>query len=307
LSDAVALQKRCPECSKEHLIYDYDLGEVVCSNCGYVICDDLADLGPEWRAFDLEQKEKRMRVGAPYTLTLHDKGLATVISWRDKDAHGKLLAPGQKTEVYRLRRWQKKMRVFSSMERNLAIALSELLKISSSLGIPKNVVEMASHIYRKVIKGKLIRGRSIQGIAAAALYAACRVLGIARMLHEIAEATHLPKKEVARSYRFILEQLGNQIEPPSAINYVLRFTDQLGLSRRTETISRRILELAKSLRLTGGRGPTGIAAAATYMASVLTNDRRTQGEIANLANVTEVTIRNRYKELLQVLNITVKL
>jgi transcription initiation factor TFIIB len=57
------------------------------------------------------------------------------------------------------------------------------------------------------------------------------------------------------------------------------------------------------LRLTSGRGPAGIAAAATYIASLLTDERRTQGEIAKGAHVTEVTIRNRYKELTQRLNI----
>jgi len=299
--------RKCPECSGSRLIRDYEQGEIVCMDCGYVIDARLADSGPEWRAFDDEQRAKRTRVGAPLTFTIHDKGLSTMIDWHDRDTYGKDLTPGQRAQVYRLRKWQRRVRVSDATERNLAFALSELSKMSSTLNLPKNILETASVIYRKAVKKRLIRGRSIQGVTAAALYMACRQCGVARTLDEISQITTIHKKEIGRSYRFIVKELETFVPSLSAIHYVSRFANQLGLAGKVETMAQRILQTATTMRLTSGRGPTGIAAAATYIASVLAGERRTQREIAEVARVTEVTIRNRYKELLDKLEITVNL
>lgn len=286
---------------------DYDAAEVVCMACGYVIAEKLSNPGPEWRAFDDEQKTKRTRVGAPLTYTIHDKGLSTVIDWRDKRAVGKKFDPAQRMELYRLRKWQRRVRVSDSTERNLAVALSELSKISSSLNLPKNIIETASVIYRKAIKKRLIRGRSIHNVTAAAVYMSCRQCGVPRTLDEIASASTLNKKDIGRSYRFMVRELDTFVPPSTSRNYAARFSNKLVVSGKAEAIAIKILEIAKQMKLTSGRGPTGIAAAATYIATVLMNERKTQREIAEIANVTEVTIRNRYKELLERLFIEVPL
>ena len=299
--------RKCPECGSTRVIRDYEQGEVVCMDCGYVVDDRIADSGPEWRAFDDEQRAKRTRVGAPLTFTIHDKGLSTMIDWHDRDTYGKDLSPGQRAQVYRLRKWQRRVRVSDATERNLAFALSELSKMSSSLNLPKNILETASVIYRKAVKKRLIRGRSIQGVTAAALYMSCRQCGVARTLDEIAHVSTVNKKEIGRSYRFMVKELETFVPPSTPSYYISRFSNQLGLAGKVETIALRTLQVAGRMRLTSGRGPTGIAAAATYIASVLAGEKRTQREIAEIANVTEVTIRNRYKELLDRLEICVKL
>lgn len=286
---------------------DYDAAEVVCTDCGCVIFEKLTDTSPEWRAFDDEQRARRARVGAPMTYTIHDKGLSTVIDWHDHRSSGKRLTSAQRIELYVLRKWQRRVRVSDATERNLAVALSDLSKLSSALNLPKNLLETASVIYRKAIKKRLIRGRSIHNVTAAAIYMSCRQCGIPRTLDEIAEAASLNKKDVGRSYRFMVRELEAFVPPSTSRHYAARFSNKLVISGRAEAIAIRILETAKKMKLTSGRGPTGIAAAATYVATVLTNERKTQREIAEIANVTEVTIRNRYKELLERLLIEVPL
>jgi transcription initiation factor TFIIB len=268
-------------------------------DCGFVVQAKIADRGPEWRAFDDEQRSKRTRVGAPLTYTIHDKGLSTTIDWHDRDIYGKSLSPGQKAQVYRLRKWQRRIRVSDATERNLAFALSEITKISNNLNLPKNILETASVIYRKAVKERLIRGRSIQGVTSAALYLACRQCGLPRTLDEIAQASTVHKKEVGRSYRFLIKELNYSIPPLRPSQYITKFSNQLTMQGKVEEIAHKILASAKELKLTSGRGPTGIAAAASYIASVLTGERKTQREIAEIAQVTEVTIRNRYKELVE--------
>lgn len=287
----------CPECGSTRLMRDYECAELVCMDCGFVIAAKIADRGPEWRAFDDEQRAKRTRVGAPLTYTIHDKGLSTMIDWHDRDIYGKSLSPGQKAQVYRLRKWQRRIRVSDATERNLAFALSEITKYANNLGLPKNIVETASVIYRKAVKERLIRGRSIQGMTAAAIYLACRQCGLARTLEEIAQASNVNKKEIGRSYRFLIRELNYSIPPLRPSQYITKFSNQLTMQGKVEEIAHKILTAAKELKLTSGRGPTGIAAAASYIASVLTGERKTQREIAEIAQVTEVTIRNRYKEL----------
>lgn len=276
-------------------------------NCGLVLTDRIIDEGPEWRAFDQEQRDKRARVGAPLTFTIHDKGLSTMIDWRNRDSYGKDLAPKRRAQIYRLRKWQRRIRVSDATERNLAYALSELDRMASSLGLPRNVREIAAMLYRRAVEQRLIRGRSIEGVAAAALYAACRQSRIPRTLDEVAEVSRVGKKEIGRSYRFIARELHLSIPPTSPIDYVPRFISELKLLGEVQAEAIQILKQAANKGLTSGRGPTGVAAAAIYVASVLANSRRTQREVAAVARVTEVTVRNRYKELVEKLDLEVPL
>jgi transcription initiation factor TFIIB len=263
------------------------------------------DLGPEWRAFDNEQRVKRSRAGAPMTYTIHDKGLSTVIDWRDKDYYGKDISPRKRAQIYRLRKWQQRIRVSNATERNLAFALTELERVASRLTLPRNVRETAAVVYRKAVEKGLIRGRSIEGVAASSLYAACRQCGVPRTLDEIADAAKLNRKEIGRTYRFVSRELGISLKPTTPIDYVPRFGSELGLSGEVQSKAIEILKKAMDQELTSGRGPTGVSAASIYIASVLLGERRTQREVADVAGVTEVTIRNRYKELAERLDIEI--
>ena len=152
-------------------------------------------------------------------------------------------------------------------------------------------------IYRQVVRKRLIRGRSIQGVSAASIYMACRQCNVIRTLEEVGNAANISKKESGRNYRFLLRKLETRVPPVKAKSYVSKFVNQLTLSGNVENLAMQILDQAVEMRLTNGRGPAGMAAAATYIACLLTNERRTQGKIARNGKVTEVTIRNRYKEL----------
>lgn len=298
---------KCPSCGSTSVVRDYQRGSAVCGNCGRVIKDDIKDRGPEWRAFSQEQREQRSRGGAPMTYTIHDKGLSTKIDWRNRDGRGKSLSPKRRSQIYRLRKWQRRARVSNADERNLAYALSELDRMSSRLGLPKNVRETASVIYRGAVDEHLIRGRSIEGVSSAALYAGCRKCQVPRTLEEISEASRVDKKEISRSYRFISRELDIHLEPTNPVSYVSRFGSELGISGEARTKAIELIKKAQEERLTSGRGPTGIAAAAIYIASIMAGERRTQREVAEVAHVTEVTVRNRYKELAEKLDLDVSI
>ncbi len=296
---------RCPECGSTRFVRDYDRAEMTCLCCGLVVRDKLIDTGPEWRAFDLEQQDKRARIGAPLTHTIHDKGLSTVIDWTSKDATGKGLTLSKRIQVYKLRKWQQRVRVSSASERNLAHALSELERMASQLGLPRSVREEAAIIYRKAVENKLIRGRSIESMVAAAIYMACRKAKLPRTLDEIAGASQVKKKEVGRSYRFLLRSISAKVVPTASISYVPRLISKLKLPSEVQLEAMRILEKAAEAGLTSGRGPMGIVAAAVYIASALLQCKCTQKDVATSANVTEVTVRNRYQELLKKLDFIV--
>jgi len=296
---------KCPECGGTRFIRDYDRAEMTCVYCGLVVREKLIDTGPEWRAFDLEQQDKRARIGAPLTHTIHDKGLSTVIDWASRDATGKGLSLSKRMQVYKLRKWQQRIRVSNASERNLAHALSELERMASQLGLPRNVREEAAIIYRKAVENKLVRGRSIESMVAAALYMACRRAKLPRTLDEIAEASGVKKKEVGRSYRFLLRSISVKVVPTASISYVPRLISKLKLPSEVQHEAVRILEKAAEAGLTSGRGPMGIVAAAVYIASALLQCKCTQKDVAASANVTEVTVRNRYQELLRKLDFVV--
>ena len=298
--------EKCPECGSTQLVRDYERGELICNNCGLVIDESFIDQGPEWRAFDSEQNDSRARTGSPMTFTIHDKGLSTDISWKNKDSYGKSIPTRNRAQLYRLRKWQKRIKVSNAVERNLSQALQELERMASNLSIPNDVRETAAVIYRKAVKQNMIRGRSIEGVVAGSIYAACRITNVPRTLDEIASVTRVKKKEIGRTYRIMSRYLKLNIMPSKPDDYVNRFCSKLKLSMEARKKATEILKMAEDNDLTSGKGPTGVAAAAIYIASLLTQERRTQRAVAEVAGVTEVTIRNRYKELTEKLALDVE-
>jgi transcription initiation factor TFIIB len=291
-------QFACPECGGQ-LRNDQEHGETVCGECGLVVEEDGIDRGPEWRAFDAAEKDKKSRVGAPTTNTMHDKGLSTNIDWRNKDAYGRSLSSRQREKMQRLRTWNERFRTRDSRDRNLKQALGEIDRMASALGLPKNVRETASVIYRRALQDDLLPGRSIEGVSTAAVYAAARQAGVPRSLDEIAEVSRVSKDEVARTYRYVARELSLGIEPADPGQYVPRFASSLQLSEEAELRARTLLETAKTQGVHSGKSPVGLAAAAIYAAALLTNEKTTQAKVSEVADISEVTIRNRYHELLE--------
>ena len=295
-------ENECPECTGQ-LVKNADGAELVCESCGLVIEEDQIDLGPEWRAFNHQERQSKSRVGAPTTQTMHDKGLTTTIDWKNKDAYGRSLSSEKRSQMHRLRKWQERIRTKDAGERNLQFALSEVDRMASALGVPRSVREVASVIYRQALKEDLIRGRSIEGVATSALYAACRKEGIPRSLNEVAAVSRVERKEIGRTYRYIAQELGLEMKPVDPTKYIPRFGSQLDLSEETQAKAVEIIRTTADQGLLSGKSPTGYAAAAIYAASLLCNEKKTQREVAAVAQVTEVTIRNRYQEQIEAMGI----
>ncbi|MFH1474071.1 MAG: transcription initiation factor IIB [Candidatus Aenigmatarchaeota archaeon] len=292
-------EKKCSECGSTYFRDDERRGETVCAKCGLVMEEDKIDASPEWRAFDEEQMSRRTRAGAPLTFTKHDKGLTTEIG----RGRGELfkVAPSKRAQYYRLTKWQK--RLVESKDRNLSFALSELQRLISFLGLPRSVHEQVAKKYEQAVDRGLVRGRSMESVIAALLYTVCREMQTPRTLEEIAEASGVERREIGRTYRYIARELGMRILPAMPKDYVPRFASMLGLSDMTQARAIRYLDKAKKIEASSGKGPTGVAAAALYIAAVLEGEKRTQREIADAIGVTEVTIRNRFKELCEKLGL----
>ncbi|NHN61387.1 MULTISPECIES: transcription initiation factor IIB family protein [Halorussus] len=288
----------CPECGGR-VTSDEEHGETVCSDCGLVIDEDNVDRGPEWRAFDASEKDQKSRVGAPTTKMMHDKGLSTNIGWQNKDAYGKSLGSRQRQKMQRLRKWNERFRTRDSKERNLKQALGEIDRMASALGLPEDVRETASVIYRRALDEDLLPGRSIEGVATASLYAAARQTGTPRSIDEVANVSRIDEMEFKRTYRYIVRELSLQIQPADPEDYVARFASELGISDESERRARELLRNAKRQGIHSGKSPVGLAAAAVYAGPLLTNEKVTQAEVSDVAQVSEVTIRNRYHELLE--------
>jgi transcription initiation factor TFIIB len=299
------LTDKCPECESKNLVHDYDSGETICGDCGLVLYEQMLDKGPEWRAFTPEEKTSRSRVGMPTSYSIHDKGLSTQISQVDRDAFGRKLPLSTRLQMWRLRKWQIRSRVHSSTDRNLAQAMAELERLSGKVNISPPIKEKAAVIYRKALDKTLVRGRSINAIAAAALYAACRKSGSPKTLREIAEASLVDKKDVARCYRLLLKELDFHMPISDALTYVSKIAEKNGISGKTQGAAITILAEARRKRFSAGKDPMGMAAAALYIACLLNNEKITQKDIAEAAGVTEVTVRNRYKALKRQLNIKI--
>jgi len=293
--------KRCPECESVDLVYDSQKGEVVCNECGLIVEEKIVDTGQEGGG-QFDKSEKRGRGGAPISMQKYDKGLTTNVG-EISDIYK--LEAGQTRKFLRLKKWQE--RVSTSIERNLRLAMAELRRVASFLNLPSVIRDEASRVYNYVLQRGLVRGRSMESVIAACIYAACRSYNIPRTLDEIGEASDVERKEIGRTYRFIVRKLKIKVTPSSPKDYISRFASILHLSPKTQNEALKILRKADVSELTSGRGPAGIAAAALYVAALLNDEKKTQREVADVAGITEVTIRNRYKELTERLGLEEKL
>ena len=289
--------KKCPHCGSINIVEDKKKGEIVCRDCGLVISDDIVDSTQEWREFSHEESGKR-RAGAPVTFTKHDGGTGTKIG-SGADVYS--LPASQKRKMLRLRKWHS--RSSTALERNLKYAIIELKKAASMLNIPPAVEEESARIYNLAVRNGLVRGRSMEAVVVGAIYIAARRYGLARSFNEVCKEMHIDRKELGKTYRFIARELNIKVMPSGPEDYIPKFASALGFSAKTQTKAQEILKRAKDVGLTSGRGPTGLAAAVLYVASLITGEKRTQRAIAEVVNVTEVTIRNRYKEILEKLNL----
>ena len=300
MSSTSAAGQRCPSCTKTKMILDDNTGELFCSVCGFVVTDKIVEGGPEWRSFSNDGPD-RSRVGSGTSITMHDMGLSTIIGPQNKDATGKPLDTNMKKSIERLRTWDNRSQAYSSSDRNLRQALSEMDKLQDKLSLTNAVIEKAAYIYRKAIERKLVKGRSIHGLVAACIYAACRNTETPRTLDDVAEGINIRRKDVARCYRLIFRELDLKIPVADPVKGVSRIASIAGLGEKTKRKAIELLNKAKKIGMVAGKDPMGIAAAALYLACISSGGNKTQKEISIASGVTEVTIRNRCASLKKLL------
>jgi transcription initiation factor TFIIB len=272
--------RKCPECGSKNIITDPKHAELYCADCGMVIAESIIDLGPEWRAYDAEQASKRVRTGPPMSYRIHNKGLSTptpIVLMRTKRLRG--------------------MISMDSSEKTLAFALIEIDRMACALGLPNDIKEATSVLYRKAAKHNLIKGRSIEELVSAMLYITCRQCGVPRTLKEIAKVSRMPLKKIRRAYLFLLKKLEIKLAPADPAHYIPRFCSELGLSDAIRERAIKIIHNDKGTGAAKGWSPMGTAAAAIYLATILSDESVEEKDIAKVAGTTPITLRNRYKEL----------
>jgi transcription initiation factor TFIIB len=290
---------QCPHC-RERLVRDPEKGEILCPRCGFVAQDQTIDSTPDWKSMDYEERSKRMQSGAPTKLSLPDRGLFTEIAHDYRDSHGNYLHGEMKESAEHLQKWNRRVQTSGPGERSLMAALGKITEISSSMRLPGNVTEDASLIFRKSSKTSTSKSKSVAGMAVATIYLACRRANINRTLKEISTIGGVKPNVAAKYYRNLRNQ-GNEvyIPPPSVQKYISKLVNKEKINPRVERLALELSEKTSESDISSGKTPAGLAAAYVYIASVLAGEHIPQREIAEYAEVTEVTVRNRCREILE--------
>lgn len=282
----------------EFTITDPDSGETICTSCGVVLSDRVSQLNfEERRSFNALQDWERSRVGMPRTLARHDKGLYTVIGKPTKDASGQTIDSSMRAMMERLRTWDHRLQARSATDRNLKSAFVKLEAMKEKLSLPQSTIEKAAYIYRKVQEMGMIKGRTINAALGASIYVACREAGITRTLNDIAVVGNTSYKELARTYRLIVLNLDLKIPMIDPIKCIAKLANKLDLSEITKRYAIDYMRAITKNGFSAGKDPMGLAGAVIYLSCRTHDQPRTQIEVANAAGVTEVTLRNRTKEL----------
>ena len=290
----------CKICNTEKpAVTDLESGEIICKNCGAVILDKIEASDHDWFSFSSEEVNNKTRTGASTSLARHDGGLYTVIGLENRDATGNKIDTTMRPKMEKLRMWDARTQVNSSRSRGLRQAFSELSLLKDKLGLSDTVVEKTAYIYRKAQEKRLTRGRTILGILAAAIYIACRELGIPRTIKDIAMVSNSKPKEIAQDYRLLYFKLGLKIPITDPIRCVTKVASKAKVS---ETIKRHAINMMRNViaeEKSAGKNPMGLAAAVLYLSCLKYGQKKevTQTSISKAAGITEVTLRNTCKAL----------
>jgi transcription initiation factor TFIIB len=279
------------------IVTDPNTGELIRKDTGEVISDNVLSLEKEWRSFDSEASDITARVGAPTSLAFHDKGLSTKIGNETTDASGNVIDSATQMRMGRLRLWNNRSQNHSPAERNLQQAFSMLSRIKDRLGLPHHVTEKAAYTYRKAQERGLIRGDTIGSVLAASIYVAVRQSGVPRTLDDISEISDIKPGEVARSYRRIVSELDIKVPLIDPRKYIVKIANNIDFDEKIRRKALELMEQTQKKNLAVGKDPISIAASILYIVNLSERKPRTQAEIAKAAGITEVTVRNRSREL----------
>jgi transcription initiation factor TFIIB len=296
------------------IITDYESGEYICSNCGMVLSIEKAqEIRPEWHTFSSEQSNtNRIRTGMPTSLARHDMGLSTIIGRTDTDYTGNRIAASTKSTIDRLRILDYRTQLYSSTDRSLKKAFTELDTLKGRLTLPDSVVEKIAYIYRKAQERGLIRGRTVSAMLAAATYIACRQAGVGKTLKDIASGTNVKPQTLSQSYRILLTELDIKTPMLDPMRCVVKVANKMKLNERITRQGMNIMHTAIRKEASAGKNPMGLAAAVLYTsyhnniikasidkANNESNNinKRSQASFAQAAGITDVTLRNTIKDL----------
>jgi transcription initiation factor TFIIB len=286
----------CPVCNKGKAITDAESGEIICSNCGIVISDKIQESNrPEWSAFSVEEMNAKSRTGVSTSLSRHDMGLATIIGKTDRDASGHKIDIAMHSRMDRLRTWD--YRTQSSTHRNIRQAFNWLDVFKDKLVLSDAVVEKSAYIYRKAQERGLVRGRTISTVLAAAAYIACREMGVSKTLKDISAAGDIRHKYLSRAYRLLIVELDLKVPIVDSMKCIAKVANKVSLSEKTKRQAMSIMNDVAKNGISAGKDPMGLAATVLYLSSLKTGENITQHDISNAAGITEVTLRNRVKDL----------
>ncbi|WP_435066188.1 transcription initiation factor IIB [Halobaculum sp. EA56] len=284
----------CPECGGT---VRTNAAETVCEDCGLIIDDQAIDHGPEWHIDDGADNPKR--TGAALTPARHDRGLSTEIG-TNQDANGNPLEGKKRRRLSRLRREHARSRWRSKQERNLGHGLTEIRRIASALGLSDSVRDQACRLFRTAQDQHLLPGRSIEAMAAASVFGACRCNGQSWLIADVAPTAPVTQDRVENAYRVLNEELGLPTPPVEPTQFVPRLASELGCTNVVRHRAEQIAEQAVDAGVTSGVHPAGFAAACLYLAACANDAPLTQADAAAAAEVTVETVRNHRDRLLSV-------
>ncbi len=279
----------CPECEGALRMQSE---ETVCTDCGLVVAEDRLDRGPEWRSF-ADDRNDSSRVGAPLTRSRHDRGLSTEIGY-DESVR---LTGRKRRRLTRMRQLHNRARIPTKTDRNQVYAFSEVRRLVSGLSLSDDVRDRACVLFESAQDADLLRGRSIEGFVAACVYAVCRTSAISRTLAEVLSHARADEEELKTAYDAMNREIGLPTGPVDPREFLPRYASRLSLSTDVERHAEAYVEYAEAENLVSGRNPSGVAAACLYAAARDTDERVTQVEAAEVADVTPVTLRSTYSDL----------
>lgn len=274
----------CPDCQSDQIWHDQQRGEKKCVFCGLVISNNCLDETSQGRSiYDKEQESKRSRVGIPINIMTPDINFNVFVNPKEiKDP-----------DLARAIRWNNT----NVSRRSLYNARGELKKIASKFDLTTPILDSSMGLMRRAINSHMLKGRSVEGVAYACLYYSIRIFKHSLSFDKLIQDTQINPKKIKKYYKSLIIDFNLKSPPTDPYIYIARFISEL---KEDYNFEKRVTMFVQSLEQVSniaGKDPKGVCCASIYIIGKSLGQHIRQKRLAELADVTEATIRARLKEI----------
>jgi transcription initiation factor TFIIB len=278
------IEDLCELCNSKEIVIDD--GQRICTACCSIV-SRIIDHGAEWRFFNEDSRgEDPTRCGLPTNNLLPKSSLGSMIGCKR----------GETKDMRRIRMYQ----MWNSMphwERSLYNVFEQLTQNTVSHSIPSKVLDDAKVLYKRASEKKISRGENKEGLIASCVYYACLINKVPRSSKEISAMFKIDSVTLTKGNARFQSLLQLNVDASGPEDFIARFGSKLNMDYGDIQRCKELAIKLEAVEIVSENAPTSVAASSLWYYCIKNNIEFSKKQIADVCDVSEVTITKCCKRI----------